>query len=185
MRFLPPTTSSASLKIFCWDVTPTGKKGSSKDLVQETFLRASRHFGEFCGSSEQEWRGWLRRSCAVACSKWYTGRWWRVSGVFCGKYPCKNLRLDPGQKRRARQAWSSVRAARPAHARRQELSSLLTERLSRLPGPYREVLILRLLEGLSFPEVADRMGRPPGAVRILWLRALERLRQQPMIEELQ
>ena len=30
------------------------------DLVQETFLRASRHFGEFCGSSEQEWLGWLR-----------------------------------------------------------------------------------------------------------------------------
>ena len=30
------------------------------DLVQETFLRTSRHFGEFCGSSEQEWLGWLR-----------------------------------------------------------------------------------------------------------------------------
>ena len=30
------------------------------DMVQETFLRASRHFGEFCGSSEQEWLGWLR-----------------------------------------------------------------------------------------------------------------------------
>jgi hypothetical protein len=39
---------------------------SPSDLVQETFLRASRHFGEFCGSSEQEWLGWprtiLRRS---------------------------------------------------------------------------------------------------------------------------
>jgi RNA polymerase sigma-70 factor (ECF subfamily) len=72
-----------------------------------------------------------------------------------------------------------------APALRQELSCLLAERLSRLPGPYREVLVLRHLEGLSFPEVADRMGRAPGAVRVLWLRALERLRQQPMIEELQ
>ena len=60
-------------------------------------------------------------------------------------------------------------------ARRQELSSLLAERLSRLPGPCREVLVLRHLEGLSFPEVADRMGRPVGAVRVLWLRALERM----------
>ena len=34
------------------------------DLVQETFLRASRHFGEFCGSSEQEWLGWL---CIASC----------------------------------------------------------------------------------------------------------------------
>ena len=68
--------------------------------------------------------------------------------------------------------------------RRQELSSALAECLSRLPGPCREVLVLRHLEGLSFSEVADRMARPPGAVRVLWLRRLERLRQQPMIEEL-
>src|SRR5206468_3628870 len=30
------------------------------DLVQETFLRASRRFGDFQGASEQEWLGWLR-----------------------------------------------------------------------------------------------------------------------------
>src|SRR5206468_12845897 len=30
------------------------------DLVQETFLRASRRFGDFHGTSEQEWLGWLR-----------------------------------------------------------------------------------------------------------------------------
>ena len=36
------------------------RRVNPSDLVQETFLRASRHFGEFCGSSEQEWLGWLR-----------------------------------------------------------------------------------------------------------------------------
>jgi len=37
--------------------------------------------------------------------------------------------------------------------------------------------VLRNLQGLSFDEIADRMGRMPGAVRLLWLRAIEKLRQ--------
>ena len=41
----------------------------------------------------------------------------------------------------------------------------------RLPDDYREVLILRNLEGLSHEEVAQRMGRDVGAVRMLWVRA--------------
>jgi RNA polymerase sigma-70 factor, ECF subfamily len=38
-------------------------------------------------------------------------------------------------------------------------------------------LILRNLQGLSFDEVADRMDRNAGAVRMLWLRAIDKLRQ--------
>ena len=42
---------------------------------------------------------------------------------------------------------------------------------------YREVLILRKLEGMAFDEVSRRMGRTTGAVRVLWFRAIDRLRQ--------
>jgi RNA polymerase sigma-70 factor (ECF subfamily) len=52
----------------------------------------------------------------------------------------------------------------------------MADRLARLPAPLREVLRLRNLEGLAFEEVARRMGRTPGAVRVLWVRALDRLR---------
>jgi DNA-directed RNA polymerase specialized sigma24 family protein len=37
---------------------------------------------------------------------------------------------------------------------------------------------MRNLEGLSHEEVAARMGRAVGAVRMLWLRALSRLRRE-------
>jgi RNA polymerase sigma-70 factor (ECF subfamily) len=37
-------------------------------------------------------------------------------------------------------------------------------------------LLLRHYEGLSFEDVARHMGRTSGAVRLLWLRALDRLR---------
>ena len=41
----------------------------------------------------------------------------------------------------------------------------------------REAIILRQLEGLSFPEVAQRMERSLDSVKKLWMRALTRLRQ--------
>jgi RNA polymerase sigma-70 factor (ECF subfamily) len=49
----------------------------------------------------------------------------------------------------------------------------LTDQLSKLKPHYREVIVLRVLQGLSFDEIAERMGRKCGAVRMLWLRALE------------
>src|SRR5262245_48250334 len=36
-------------------------KGGASDLVQETFLEAQRDFAGFQGSSEDEFRAWLRR----------------------------------------------------------------------------------------------------------------------------
>ena len=58
-----------------------------------------------------------------------------------------------------------------------EQGVLLADALSELPEDYREVLILRHLDGLSFSEVAQRMGRTLDAVKQLWVRALERLRR--------
>ena len=54
----------------------------------------------------------------------------------------------------------------------------LADVLARLPEDYREVIVLRNLEGLSHEEVAHRMGRGIGAVRMLWVRALSRLRRE-------
>src|SRR5262249_17217816 len=62
-------------------------------------------------------------------------------------------------------------------ASRREQAVLLADALNRLPADYREVLILRHLEGLTFPEVAARMGRSLDSVEKLWMRALPRLRQ--------
>src|SRR4051812_23389356 len=63
-------------------------------------------------------------------------------------------------------------------AARQEQEILLAEALARLPSDYREVIVLRNLEGLPHVEVARRMGRSPGAVRMLWVRALAQMRAE-------
>ena len=53
---------------------------------------------------------------------------------------------------------------------------LLADVLKQLPADYREVLILRHLEGLTFAQVAQRLRRTYDSVQKLWVRALARLR---------
>jgi RNA polymerase sigma-70 factor (ECF subfamily) len=45
-----------------------------------------------------------------------------------------------------------------------------------LPGAYRETLVLRLVEGLTGPEIADRTGLTPASVRVNLHRGMNLLR---------
>jgi RNA polymerase sigma-70 factor (ECF subfamily) len=61
------------------------------------------------------------------------------------------------------------------HAVRREQAVLLADAPEKLPAHYREVFILRNLEHIPFDQIAARMGRSPGATRVLWKRAMDRL----------
>jgi RNA polymerase sigma-70 factor (ECF subfamily) len=63
------------------------------------------------------------------------------------------------------------------HAARREQAVLLAEALERLSEDYREVIVLRHLEGLTFPDVAKRMNRSEDSVQKLWVRSLASLRR--------
>jgi RNA polymerase sigma-70 factor (ECF subfamily) len=54
---------------------------------------------------------------------------------------------------------------------------VLANALGALSDDHREVIILRHLEGLTFPQVAERMGRSVDAVKKLWTRGLVHLRR--------
>jgi RNA polymerase sigma-70 factor (ECF subfamily) len=60
--------------------------------------------------------------------------------------------------------------------RERERSLAIAEELARLKPEYRDVIVLRNLEGLSFDEIGRRMNRRTGTVRMLWLRAMEKLK---------
>jgi RNA polymerase sigma factor (sigma-70 family) len=69
------------------------------------------------------------------------------------------------------------REAAPAEvAAWQELGDALDEEINLLPGPYREVLVLRCLAGKSIAEASGELGCPPGTVESRLARARERLR---------
>jgi RNA polymerase sigma-70 factor (ECF subfamily) len=54
----------------------------------------------------------------------------------------------------------------------------MAEAVSRLPNEMRQVLLLRLMDDLDHAEIATRMNRSAGAVRMLFVRSLERLRRE-------
>jgi RNA polymerase sigma-70 factor (ECF subfamily) len=151
-------------------------KVDPSDLVQETFLEASRHFAHFYGTTEGELASWLRQILAARLSKLvrrYLGtrsRDVRLERELAAELDHSSQMLDRGLLA------SSTSPSRLAVRREQAV--LLAEALGRLPKHYREVLILRHLESLSFPEVACRLGRSLDSVKNLWTRGLARLRDE-------
>ena len=147
-------------------------KLDASDLVQESFLEAHRHFDRFRGKSEGELLSWLRSILAS-----------RVTAAMKRFYGAK--RRDVHLERRLGEEID--RSSQMAHnlalsqtspserAARRERAVLLANVLASLPPDYQQVILLRDLQELSFPEVARRMGRSAEAARKLWIRALAQL----------
>jgi RNA polymerase sigma-70 factor (ECF subfamily) len=68
-------------------------------------------------------------------------------------------------------------------ALRVELSEQMSRLLDQLPEKQREIIVLRVVVGLSAEETADAVGSTPGAVRVAQHRALARLRKNMPEEE--
>jgi RNA polymerase sigma-70 factor, ECF subfamily len=150
---------------------------SPSDIVQESFFEAHRDFREFRGKSIGEFVVWLRRIVVnnilrvveqhVLAEKRDVRR--EVSLEEIGR------RLEQSTVRL--ETLLAVQAETPSGcAVRRENEILLADTLAALPADYRDVIMLRNIEGLSFEEVARRMDRSAGAVRMLWLRALKKMR---------
>jgi RNA polymerase sigma-70 factor (ECF subfamily) len=63
------------------------------------------------------------------------------------------------------------------HATEQEAAAIL-EVVRGLPDAYREPLILRLVEGMTGPEIAERTGLTHGSVRVNLCRGMQLLREK-------
>src|SRR5437763_1160093 len=57
-------------------------------------------------------------------------------------------------------------------------AAFLLARIRELPQTYRETLMLRLVEGMTGPEIAARTGLTPGSVRVNLHRGMQQLREK-------
>ena len=156
-----------------------GRRMQSKvdagDLVQETFLEAHRQIGRFRGISEAEFISWLRTILAGQLAlvlRRYLGTRGRdvmLERELAASFDESSQVLDGG--------FVASHSTPSQHASRHEQAVLLAGALARLPEDYREVIILRNLETLSFADVAGRMARSEDSVQKLWVRALATLRR--------
>ncbi len=150
-------------------------KVDASDVVQETFLEAHRNFPRFRGASEAEFVGWLRQILAGNLADLLRrylgakGRDIRLEREIQDAFDRSSVLLDRGLV--------APHSSPSQQAVRREQAVILADALEQLPDDYRDVLVLRHLEGLTFPEVARRMGRSLDSVEKLWMRGLARLRQ--------
>jgi RNA polymerase sigma-70 factor (ECF subfamily) len=149
-------------------------KLDSDDVIQEAFLEAHQGIGRFRGGSEREFLAWLRQIVGGVMAnlvRHYYGTKRRDVRLE------RALNDDLDRSSDALEACLIAPQSSPSQqAARREQAVILADALGRLPVDYREVIILRQLQDLSFPEVARHMGRTEDSVKNLWARALARLR---------
>jgi RNA polymerase sigma-70 factor, ECF subfamily len=146
----------------------------ASDLVQETFLKAGREFPHFLGSTEPELTAWLRQILVRTLAN--EAKHHRRQGRDYQRQDSLEAMLDRSSAA-VQKALAAPTETPSTHAVRREQSVLLADALEKLPPHYREVFILRNLEHIPFDQIAARMGRSPGATRVLWKRAMDRLSQ--------
>jgi RNA polymerase sigma-70 factor, ECF subfamily len=150
---------------------------SPSDVVQETMLRAHKNFGQFRGASEAELLGWLRQILVNNLAKFVEQHMLAARRDVRREVSIERLGKALEQSTVQLAALLPAESKSPSMAVQQREEAVqLADRLAQLPADYRDVLMLRNLQSLPFEEVAERMGRSVGATRMLWLRAIERLR---------
>ena len=151
-------------------------KFDASDVVQQTLLEAIKAFPQFRGSTEAELTAWLRQILAHALAHEVR----RFNGTLKRDVSLEvSLDQQLAESSRRLQAVLAETGPSPSQqAAQRELDVQLADVLASLPDDYRDVIILRHLEGLSHDEIALRLNRSPGAVRMLWVRALARLKSE-------
>jgi RNA polymerase sigma-70 factor (ECF subfamily) len=148
-------------------------KGGASDLVQETFVKAHRHFAGFAGGPD-DLRAWLRRILLNHLADFRAA--YREAAK---RQAAREVPLQGDDSAGAGTA--AVPDAGPSPSRQamaREEADEVRRLLDRLPDDYRTVLRLRYQEDRPFEEIAGLMNRSENAVRKLWARALERLHEE-------
>jgi RNA polymerase sigma-70 factor (ECF subfamily) len=145
----------------------TGDSDDAADLTQETFLRAFRAWGRFRGDSATY--TWLYR-IVVNLNKDRIGREIRrreretsidTGGAESGPIDIEDSGITP-----------------QSEAERYEARDILAQAIRDLPDGYRECVVLKDVEGLSYDEIAQVMDITVEAVRSRLARARQQLRQR-------
>lgn len=147
-------------------------KGAPSDLVQETFLEAQRDFARFHGDSPEGLRAWLREILLHNIANF--ARRFRDTDK---RAIAREVAIVPEQSSSPCE-FAAADPSPSAEAMAAEQSVALDAAIRRLPEEYRRVIELRHRDGYGFAEISQQLGRSDNAVRKLFFRAIERLKQE-------
>ena len=129
-------------RIYAFGLRMCGNAEDAREVSQETMLAVTRHIGGFRG--EAKLSTWLFQLARSACMK-------------------QRRRQPPAGEVEAELVDAGANPEQ--NASNQELAALLSRALERLTDAQREVIVLRDIEGLTAPEVAEVLGVEVGAVK--------------------
>ncbi len=149
-------------------------KADPSDVAQEVFMAAHGNIADFRGTSAEEFAAWLR------------GILTNTLAMHVRKFLGTQKR-DPRLEQRLNHSLASATGflqsqiagdmtSPSQHFARNEAFLQLAGALESLPEDYRQVIVLRHIEGLPFAEVAKAMGRSVDSVEKLWVRGLAKLK---------
>ncbi len=140
--------------IYRWLLARTGDENVAEEITQETFYQAIRTSDRYDGS------------CSVIT--WLCGIAKNVHKTYLRKHPTAedvdDINLPTGS---AEEEFLEC-----------EAHTELIKKLHALPEPYREVMYLRALGGLSFREIGRVHGKTENWARVTFFRGKEKLRKE-------
>jgi len=145
-------------------------KLDSMDLVQDAFVLALKNLGDFTYRNEGDFLRWLSKIAENRIRD-------NVKKLHADK---RNIRKEVSLRNRVSTTQGSLVGAPVPVAtttpsvvisKREELSRL-DKAIDELKPEYREAIILKKIEGLSYKEIGDRLGKSTDAVGMLVSRAM-------------
>lgn len=139
-------------------------RADTSDVVQEGLLQAWQHLDGFRGDSAEQVQAWMRRIGTGQAAK------------------IRRYHLAEKRSVRAEQSMpqSSIPSATspPELAEYSETQAILLNAIDDLDDRSRTVVLLRVFEGESFPQIAERLGCSVSLPRVVFAAAIKQLRGQ-------
>jgi RNA polymerase sigma-70 factor (ECF subfamily) len=145
-------------------------ESDAEDAVQECYLRALRYFSSFRGSVIKPWLfAILRNVCRTEF----------VRRSSCNRDSNYELQMDDERV----PLWQEPQPSPEAELLHRLDSGRIRQLISELPASFREALVLREINDLSYREIANVTGVPVGTVMSRLARARSLLRNAWLAEE--
>lgn len=147
------------------------------DVVQDVLARASAGLQDYLRRRPMAFYPWLRQMAWDQLVELHRRHIVAEKRTVLREEPPLPLPLPNDSIYELAQRLVSEDSSPPEAVLRQEMQARVAEALDQLPTNYREVLVLRFLEGLETADIAAITQSSEGAVRVRLVRALKKVRE--------
>jgi RNA polymerase sigma-70 factor (ECF subfamily) len=152
-------------------LTKIGDPAEAEDIAQESFMKAYSQLHTL--QKPSRFAGWLSKIAIQQCAN-SVRRTVRCKTVFgCKAMPVKDLDQQPALANPPGLTESHIHFIRGV--------------VGRMPEKFRQLIIMRFVAGLSAVQIAEKLGKRPGTIRVRLHRAYNILRKDlaPLFEEVE